>query len=309
MIEGTKQTVFAFIARMVDHWPFKIAAIIAAVMLWLFVSTASVAVTQRSLLIPIHIEGLDTSEVASGIPNYVEVTISGPNNRVNRLNPESLYAFIQLPDSPGSFEGPIEVSVPNKIDLISVTPSEVIGAVEVVSTKLVPVAVVFQGEIPRGRSFETSINPDKVLVRGRANTLDLVTQVTAPISPIAGIYDLAIFASDVNGLPIPAIEIQPETIAVSVKIEPITTTRTVPLIVRTPNIPGSIVTIISERHLIELLGPEDLLADLNAVPGIVELPTLNPLPGDYTLPVSVTLPEGLRENFISSARVRVQPQP
>ena len=309
MIKETKNTVFTFIARVVDHWPLKIAAIIAAVMLWLFVSTASVTVTQRSLLIPLNIEGLDANQVASGIPNYVEITISGPHNRINRLNPESLYAFIQLPDSPGTFEGPIEVSVPNKIDLIAVTPSEVIGDVEVVSTKLVPVTVVFQGEIPGGRSFRTSIDPDKVLVRGRGNALDLVAQVTAPISPIAGIYDLAIFASDVNGLPISAIETQPEKVTVNIEIEPITTTRTVPLIVRTPKVPGSIVTIISEHHLIELLGAEDLLADLNTVLGVVELPTLNPLPGDYTLSVSVSLPEGLTENFISSARVRIQPQP
>ena len=42
MIEVTKQTVFTFILRIVDHWPVKVAAIIAAVMLWLFVSTASV---------------------------------------------------------------------------------------------------------------------------------------------------------------------------------------------------------------------------------------------------------------------------
>ena len=300
---------FTLFDRVIDHWPLKVAAIVVAVILWLFVSTTSIAVTQRSLLIPIHIEGLNPDQVGTGIPDYAEVTISGPHNRINRLNPESLYAFIELSGKSGTFEGSIEVSMPKRVDLVSLTPSEVIGTVELVSTKVVPVAVAFQGPIPGARWLRTLIDPTEALVRGRSSALDQVAQVTAPMKPTAGTFDLAIFATDVAGLPVPEIKIQPNTVKVTLDFEHPNTTRTVPLIVGTPDVSGLLVKVISEHHLIELSGPEELLATVNTVSGVVEFPTRNPLPGDYNLSIRVILPEGLTTNFISTAVVRIETQP
>jgi YbbR domain-containing protein len=298
-----------FLGRVVEHWPLKVAAITASLIIWLVVSSASVTVTQRSLHIPIYVEGLSSDQIASGVPNFVEVTISGPNNRVAKLNPESFYAFIDLAGYHGSFEGSIEVSTPKRVDLIAVSPLKVIGTVEVVTTKLVPVSVFFHEPIPEGRLIHTIVDPAGVLVRGRGPVLNRVTRVMAPTPARTGTYEVGIFAADLAGIPVPEITVQPEIVTVNLKSDPIIMTRTVPLNVTKPEVLGLIATVTSTHHLIELVGPWELLGGLNSVSGTVKLATLNPVPGDYNLPVSVSLPEGLIAKQISTAQVRLALQP
>src|SRR5690606_6031456 len=148
---GAFATLVTLLRRLAQNWPSKLAALAIAFLIWLFVTSSATTTTQRSLVLPLVIEGIDEDEAAVGLPEFVEVSVSGPSARIDRLRPDMLRATLDLNDIDGEFERPVVVQSPQEIRLLRVEPADVIGFVETVARRSFPVVTGLTGDLPEGR--------------------------------------------------------------------------------------------------------------------------------------------------------------
>ena len=290
-------------------WPQKLGALVLATLIWLFVNVNDTSITQRSLFVPITVEGLAADSVATGLPEFVEVTIAGPSGQVDRLRPDNFEAVLDLAEQRGAFEEPITVLSPQAVELRRVNPSDVIGTVEAVTEKTVPVDVVMIGSGPTDVKVMTSVEPAEVMVRARSSTLAQVARVLAPVRPAPGERAVVPFAVNTAGQPVTGVNILPAEIQVAVAEEPVLVTRTLPVDLETPSVPGFTVTAGLDQGEVQLIGPPSVLNTLENVPGTVSLQTEEPEAGGYTLPVTLELPEGVEAVGSPTATVRLSRPP
>jgi YbbR domain-containing protein len=290
-------------------WPQKLGAIVLASLIWLFVSVNDTSITQRSLFVPITVEGLAADSVATGLPEFVEVTVSGASGQIDRLRPDNFEAILDLTGQSGPFEVPIRVLSPQGVDLRRVSPGDVIGTVEAVTEKRVPVDAVIIGSVPPDVKVRTTVEPVEVTVRARASTLARAVRALAPVRPSPGERPATPFAVDAGGQPVSGVTIEPNSVQVLIVEEPALVTRSVPVELETPAVSGFSVTARMEQAEVELIGPFTALAGLERVSGTVSLPTEELEAGGYTLPVTLELPEDVYLVGTPTATVRLSRPP
>ena len=304
------------VRRWLERWPQKLAALGLAVLFWVFVSTDETVTTQRSLLVPLNLLGLSANQIPVGVPDTVEVTVSGPGPRMDALRGENLDAVLDLRGAENEFERNVNVFPPQGLSLVRVNPSEVIGFVETQSSKRVPVRVVYLGS--GGATGGAAINPatdilvtplvtpDEVTVRGRTDTLQEVTAALALVdgnaygasagesAADAGGVNAVPYAVDASGQPVMGVTLEPATVAVTLRQEPVLHLRALPLTLNLPDVSPLVVesSALSAAE-VELAGPLERLNELEAVTATVEPATLPTQPGGYTLPLTLSLPEGV----------------
>lgn len=279
-------------SRILENWPQKLGALLLAALIWFFVSTSETTITQRSLLVPLAIEGVGDRRVAVGLPDVVEVTISGPSTRVDRLRPENIEAVLDLGGLQGEFQQTIDVRPPQGIELIRVNPEQVIGFLETVTSKEVPVNVVRLGSPPADTQLRSSTEPSMVTVTARTEILQRVTLALAPIPAAAGEVDIAVFAADSEGFPVREVTIEPATIAVTTVARPLFVQRSLPVTLEPPDADriGSVDLATTSATVI---GPPSTLATIENLVARVDLETVPTATGRYNLPVRLELPAGV----------------
>lgn len=278
--------------RLVRHWPRKLAATLLAFLMWLFVSTTETTTTQRSLLVPITVEGSDPEQAVVGIPAFAEVSVSGPSNRIDRLRPESIDAVIDLAGVTGEFQVPVDVTPPQGVVLERVNPAEVIGLLEAVVSKRVPVQVVHLGSPPDDLRVHSATDPAVVTVRGRAPRIERSTQAIVAVVASEGDALIAPFAADAAGRPVEDVTVEPERVLVSTSLEPVLVRREVPLRLVPPSHPRLVEASLDQPTVV-VAGPPSVVATLEALDALVDLPTESPPTGRYTRPVTVETPSGV----------------
>lgn len=282
--------------RLLHHWPRKLGALVAAVVVWLLVTNDPSVTAQRSLLVPLVVEGLAADRVAVGLPEFVEVTVTGESGRVDRLRPESFDAVLDLRDAVGAFQVLVLVAPPQGIALQRVVPSEVIGTIEAVTTVVVQVRVSVAGALDADERLVASADPTQAEVRGRAA---LVAQVAAVVAPVAvedartaGALTVPPYAVDGDGRPVPEVTVAPAEVRVDLAVEAVRVERRVPLAVRAPAATGwGDLRTVPEDVLVT--GPASVLDALAEIDAAVDLPTETPAGGRYTRPLTLALPAGV----------------
>jgi YbbR domain-containing protein len=305
-------TLLGWAQRLVHHWPRKLGALAVALFVWLIVATDSATTAQRSLLVPLVVEGLDADRLVVGLPELVEVTVSGASNRIDRLRPESFDAVLDLSDAVGAFQVEVAVAPPQGIVLERVTPSEVIGELETAVSASVPVRVTVAGALGPDERLAASADPETAQVRGRAA---VVANVVAVVVPVAAEdartqveANVAPYAVDAFGRPVLDVAISPARVAVTLAVEAVRVERRVPVVVVAPTAAGwSDLSDAPDDVLVT--GPASILADLAVVEAVVQLPTEVPAGGRYTRPLTLALPEGVFALETPTAGVSYAPIP
>ena len=185
-MSGAWATLQALVARLLRHWPNKLMAILIAFLVWLYVTTNNATITQSSLLVTLIVEGVEENQVAVGLPTQVAVSVSGPSTRIDRLTTDMLRATLDLTEVTGAFEQPITVQAPQGIDVRSVEPTQVIGFLESVVSRPVPVQVALTGALPADSTVTATATPSSVVITGRSQVLDSVQRVVAAAPAIGG---------------------------------------------------------------------------------------------------------------------------
>ena len=281
--------------QLIYRWPLKLAALFLAALAWYFVNLNSITVTQRSFTVPVTVEGIAENAVPSDVPETVEIAVSGPSVRVARLEADRFDATLNLTGVSGDYQRPIEVLVPQGIDLLSSIPAEAIGTVEAISNKQVPLEVAMAGEA-EDALFTPEFSPVEVSVRGRTSVLEQVARIVGTAAPTSGEHVIPLYALDEGGKPVTdaMLTLEPSRITVVMQETPILRTKMVPLSVSQPDTsPLLLSTFTLSQNTLNVAGSRDALEGLAEVSGSVELDTPGLQAGEYTLVVTPQLPENV----------------
>ncbi len=287
---GAWAVLVALLQRLLRNWPSKLVAVLAAFVVWFLVASTSTGTTQRSFLLPLEVDGVDANAIAVGVPDVVEVSVTGPSARVDRLRADQLRATLDLADVAGDFERQIQVQTPPDVRLLHVDPEVVIGFLEQVVSRDLPVEVGLLGAAPEGEELSASAQPARVTLTGRRQVLDQVTRTVA-LAPAKG-GDVELLALDANGLPVPGVTFAPTKVTVTFTANNVLRTKEVELAF-TPPSDARLLSATLSAATVTVAGKPDALAAVTQVAGTVEPPTGGTASGRYTLPVRLTLPAGV----------------
>lgn len=303
-----KQMLPAIKAFFLLNWPQKLGALLAAVLVWWFATVGDTPQTQASRVVSVEVQGLGSGSVASGIPDNAVITIRGPSVLIERLQAQNLAAVIDLEGRSGDFEQSINVLIPQGVELVSVTPGEVIGTVETLTEATVPVDPVLIGARNIDTQVSVTVEPTHVTVSGLASVLGRVTRVLVPVRGAAGERSLAGFAADLNGLPVNGATVLPAEVLVTVTETPVLERRTLTINFVPPAVAGFNVSARLDQAELTVVGPPSQLAGLEAVNGTADAVLLPQQGGTHVVPVELALPDGVIATRVPQATVRLLPQ-
>jgi YbbR domain-containing protein len=298
---------------LINNAPRKLGALLLAVLVWIVVTTDNETIAQRSLLVPIAVDGVSAEAVVVGLPQFAEVAISGPAARVDRLRPENIEAILDLTGVAGDFQVQVVVAPPQGISLERVVPNEVIGIVEAVVRTRVPVIASVMGELGPDLRGRLSVSPESAEVSGRAALVARAAAIAVPI-PVSELergngLNAAGFVVDANGRPLPDVSIDVGAFSLSWDLEPVWLTKRLPL---------SLAPLASDRwddlggapESVLVVGLASRVAELEVLVADVELPTGERDEGRYTLVLRPRLPEAvvIAEPVTLSARYTPPPR-
>ena len=293
--------------RVRRDWPGKVGAVAAALVLW-WVATSDTSVTvQRSLLVPLAVTGAELDEVAVGVPARVEVVISGPADRMERLRSDDVEAMLQLEGVDGEFERQVEARVPQALRVVRVVPGEVIGRLEAVRSARFEVVAYLAPLSGERVATGLSVEPAEATVEARDPVLAQVTAVRASARIGAdGEAEAVLVPVDAEGRPVPEARVVPERAVVRAEthVHLVRATRSVR--VEPPSDPRVRVEAVTPSE-VDVVGPAARLEALAEVVGEVPGATGALPAGRYDLPVRLTVPDGVAVAPPVRATVRVVP--
>lgn len=293
--------------RLLQNLPRKLAAVGVAFLVWLFVASDTTSTAQRSLLVPIVVEGIGAEQVVVGLPQFAEVTVSGPTARVDRLRPESFEAVLDLSGLSGDFQAPVTVAAPQGLTLERVAPNEVLGILESVTRAQLPVVASVLGAIDEDVRALVRVAPAAATVRGRAAVVSRAVAVVVPLPAVDALAAATLtvsagYAVDGAGRPLPEAIVETTGFELEIDFDPVWTEATLPLEV-VPLTGATWSGPIDPPDALAVVGVPSVLEGLVVVAADVDLPTEDVPPGRYTLPLRPRLPAGVLALSVPTVQV------
>ena len=195
----------------------------------------------------------------------------------------------------GDFKKDVRVAVPLGINLLRVTPREVIGTVESLAKVSLPVKASFLPLRKTNSNFLLSAEtfPQTVAALGR---VDLVQQAVAAIAlttVVEGDVKVPLYAADVNGQALSEIILRPSEVTLTVHKVPVFHSKEVPVLLE---FSGSgnlkIQTSALSKDIVTLVGTSQQLENLTEAQASVDLSALGS--GEHNLELDWTLPEDVQ---------------
>lgn len=302
-VAAVRRRLVAFRGRLLHNGRLKLTALLLAAVFWAFVRTDDTVVSQRVLRAPLKVEGLASNRTVSGLPERIEVRLSGPPSRVAALNPDAVDVVLDLRGVTGAFEQPVRVFPPQGLGVVWTRPTELLGTVETRVAKTVPVSAVTFGAGPDDMVARVNVSPTEVVVSGPEARVARVTQALVPVDLGAPETEGRAYAADAQGAPVTGVTLKPE-VGLEVTQRPVLSTRELPLELE-PVQGAEVVSATLSQESVTVAGPSAALAGLERV--LARLPETPPLPpGQYTLDVALTLPEGVTALSAPQLTVRVR---
>lgn len=291
-VASVRRRVTLYRERLLHNGRLKLAALLLAAVFWAFVRTDETVVSQRVLWAPLKVEGLAVNQAVTGLPERVEVRVSGSSSRVAALSPDGIDAVLDLRAVTGTFEQTVRVFPPQGLGVVGVRPAELIGTVETRAEKTVPVSAVTFGAGLADTATRVNVAPAEVVVSGAEARVALVTQALVPVNLAAPEAQGRAYAADARGAPVTGVTLD-EAVALELVQRPVLSTRELPLVLAPVQLAGAEVTSATlSQQSVTVVGPSAVLVGLERV--LAQLPETPALPpGEYTLDVTLALPEGV----------------
>jgi YbbR domain-containing protein len=304
---------------MTPPWPFrnfglKVLSVAIGGLLWISVSGEETV--ERGLRAPLELQQFPAGlEIQGEAPSTVDVRVRGTAGALSRVNAGDIVAVLDLravrPGNRLFTMTPEQVRSPYGVDVVQVTPSTIVLALENSLTREVPVAPSVEGAPAPGYVVvgKPVVTPDHVEIVGPETAVKRASVAITETISLAGLHDS--LKEDVTvGLLDPSLRLRTlRTVSVAVKIAPGPMERTVRgLPVRLRNLGARLsaqavpavvdVAVRGARDLITGIGADDVSAYVD-VSGLGE--------GEYVLPVHADTPEraGIIRLDPSTVQVRI----
>lgn len=260
----------ALLPRAVVHnWRLKLAALGLSIFLWALVQTEPR--TAESFEVPVRVDVADTAWTQAGPPRpaTVELRLSGPTGEIIDLAQEG--TFLRIPvqrvtsaDTVVALRREwVALGEGSPLSVESVSPNTIRLTFEPAVTRVLPVALRVEGELPEDVALASPIgmNPQVVRVRGPASAmaeLDSVRLVPLDLASVeeSGIYEVPLDTTGLGG-----IRITPTGATLGIRVEE-RVTRTVgsvPVQIQLPRQEMRLV-VAPETIRVELRGARTLVA-------------------------------------------------
>lgn len=146
-------------------------------------------ISERSYRIPLSIVNVPAGTmIASPLPEAVDVRVRGAFTPLRQLEPGKLEAMIDLLDAtPGERRygiEPADINVPQGVEVIAISPSEIRLVLDAVAEKTLPIVPELAGQPAAGAHVEEVVaEPRNARILGPAKVLArIVTLKTEPVS-------------------------------------------------------------------------------------------------------------------------------
>jgi YbbR domain-containing protein len=120
-------------ALLLENWPLKLASLVFAIGLWLFVATEERADAVFTVPLDLTDRPPDVDVTSVGVETVI-VRVEGRRSRLRQLHEDDFRAEVSLKNArPGRFVArvqPENVSVPSGVRVVRVTPTEVRAVLE-----------------------------------------------------------------------------------------------------------------------------------------------------------------------------------
>jgi len=301
----------------INNLLYKIIAIVLAVLLWLYVNNQENPVTDQIFTVPLEVRGLEQKLTISDRPSFVKVRVQGQRKTLDDLTSRDLQAFLEMSGlDVGQHIAEVHVSVPEKTQLVSITPSSVNLNVEVLTTAQYTVDVSYSDNTPAEGylALKPVLTPTQVLLSGPEDKLKEVDLVYVEVD--LGEYSfnyhqkLPIKVEDEKGnLLLDWINVTPSQVDVLVPVVNELPSKTVPIkvpISGTPEEGYGVSRLVVEPEFLTVMG------ELHAINGLESLTTesvnIEGAELDVVKQVDIILPEGItlnREVYVTAV-VRIE---
>ena len=179
----------------INNWKYKLLALVFAFLLWLVIINIQDPEMTRTIYgIPVVKENVEALEdvdyvysVASG--ETATVVVTGKRSIVGSLAVNDFYAYANFEELSVTNAIPIKVQLTGSKAVyandvtIRVQTTSMILTLEDISSKLIPVELVYVGELPNDKTMdEVNVEPAEIEVRAPSSTLDTITRIEAVIN-------------------------------------------------------------------------------------------------------------------------------
>jgi YbbR domain-containing protein len=203
------------------------SSLVLAILLWGWVTTREDPQTTQSFPnVPIQVGELPNGLVLVGSPPNALIRLKGPRSVINRISAADVSARLDLDEvkSPGTYTVPVVVSAPDGVWERNAFPSQVAIEVQAQAVKQFRLEPEVQGNVGASqRVGPITPDPSDVTVRGPDSVVAGVARVVLPVDiddrtdDFVGTFSPV--AEDANGQPVTEVDISPNAITTTVKIE------------------------------------------------------------------------------------------
>lgn len=301
----------------INNLLYKVIAVVLALLLWLYVNNQENPVTDQIFTVPLEERGLESKLTISERPSFVKVRLQGQRKVLDDMSSRDIQAFLELSSlDVGQHIAEVHVSVPEKTQLVSVTPSNINLNLEVLTTAQYTVNVSYSDNTPAQGylALKPILTPTQVLLSGPEDKLKEVDLVYVEVD--LGEYgfnyhqNLPIKVEDEKGnLLLDWISVTPSQVDVLVPIVHESPSKTVPLKVPISGTPGEgygVSRLVVEPEFVTVMG------EIQGINGLDSLTTepinIEGAELDVVKQVEISLPKGItinREVYVTAV-VRIE---
>ena len=252
-------------------------SIICAIALWAYITTVVNPETDRTisgvLVYPINIDALNDRgfTVNESMTYPVDIVVRGARAEVAKLKAEDFRATADMTGhKKGVASVPVNVIMPNGIELVQVRPDAIDVNVVDLITVYKPVRLEFEEEFPRGQEPGfIEIIPDEMEVQGLTELVDSIDYIRAlvkkgELTEEISTFRVDVFAIDKAGRPVYSIRLSQPSVEVTGAL---CTTKWVPLHIETIGEPREDIDI-TDMHIpdfIMIRGVKEIVEEITEV--------------------------------------------
>jgi YbbR domain-containing protein len=174
-----------FLRWLVSNLATMTLAFLLAVIIWATAIRSADPVETELLQIPVEVVGKPTDGlITSGVPESVQVAISGPVTSLAELEEGDFRAVIDLSDVPfGEQEVPIQIAFEHEqVEIISQFPGTALITMEQIVSRDIPVVPDIRGDVARGHSQgEAHVDPQVIQVTGQSSRVDQLLEARVTV--------------------------------------------------------------------------------------------------------------------------------
>ena len=295
------------------NWPAKAISVIVACLFYLFNRYTSLE--KKSLPVSLNVVQDGEMVCASHIPSSVSVTIRTSAENITKVTGENIFAQLDMSwiTQEGTFEVPVVVDLPpNIVELeplqVTVFPEKIKARLEKNSLRTIKISPQIIGKPADGYAVESvSVTPEYVSVYGPRSIIQSIDSISTegiPVDELSQSFKQSVRLSNANRL-VKLYNAESAEVSVNIDYEDgIKEYKSLTVLLR--NLPASFECDTQKRGSITLRGPRLLMNDWTPNPDTlsVDLGEIKEA-GEYTLPVSVLIPQEFHLVSVSLENITV----